>query len=165
MISFTKDELTALILRGLNIQDCATRFGTSRTYVSRKARKWGLSFRTSQAARVRLTRAHLLEAQRLSLSIEETAERYQVKRGYVSSKAHKEGIMLKGMQPTRTPVNYVRSSALLSRTSLPEFQTQESPPSLALLRLAKFDSIARRAVARKGGQLPTGKEPDPDGEG
>lgn len=99
-----------------------------------------------------VTEEILLDAVRRGLTAGKLARELNLSDTYIRTRARVTGILLAGMGESRI---YTRHSSPPSK---------ESPPSPALVRLAEFDSVARRALARKSGQLHPGGTGSPDGE-
>lgn len=145
-----------LIREGLTVPQMAKRLGIIPRHIYSWCHNHHVNYKrikNGSSRRPLLTAEALQDAADRGLTINQLAKELGMTRGYVSTRAYHFGIQLRGMKgswkhpfPDLTPAS----------------PNEESPPSPAMLRLAEFDSIAARAVARKGGQSTPEKEPDPD---
>jgi hypothetical protein len=103
-----------------------------------------------------LTYALLSQAAAEGLTTEQTAERYGVSNSTVRYRTGIYGISLKGMTPKLNPkIRWdliEKEQAREKKEPEPKPGLQESPITPTLIRLAEFDSIAKRALARKRGE-------------
>lgn len=148
--------LRELAAEGLTVNETCEKLGVCYNTVYNKACLYGIAFKRSEKSGSRLTAIALSEAVHNGLTSYDVAKRFNVSEIYARTVARHHDLLLANMRPKRTGNFRGRSPKPepVSRTEAP----QETPPSPAMVRLAEFDSIARRAVARKRGELTEGEQ-------